>query len=109
MSAPSSAVSTPCRTSRPRSSTSSRAPELAALEPLAPHVRPAALDRAGTQGGDDLVGGGLGHLDKRKAVGDLDRPDLAATDARLVGDRPDEILRADPGSTAGAHEQTRHA
>src|SRR5262249_49395586 len=56
---------------------------------------------------DHIVRRGLGNLDEREAVGDLDRADVLAGQVRLAGDDTDEILRLDAGGTAGPHEQPR--
>src|SRR5690349_831103 len=68
-----------------------------------------ALDGDLAERRDHVVRGGLGNLDEREAIGDLDRADLPAGQARLAGDDADEILRPDSGRTAGPHEQPRRA
>src|SRR6266700_7178371 len=52
-----------------------------------------------------VVRRGLGDLDERKAVGDLDCADVLAGKIRLAGDDTDEILRLDSEGAAGPDEQ----
>src|SRR5579863_8603831 len=66
-----------------------------------------ALDAYLPERRDHVVGGRLGNLDEREAVGDLDRADVPAGQVRFAGDSPDEILRPDSSRTAGPHEQAR--
>src|SRR5215213_3850134 len=59
-------------------------------------------------GGHDIVGGGSRYLDQRKAVGNLDRAELAGTDARLIRDRAAQIRWTNPGLPTGADEEPDH-
>src|SRR3954471_19116425 len=61
---------------------------------VAADLRALALDRAGLQRSDHVVDGRLRDADGRVLLGDVDRPDLLAAEVRLVGDRPDEVGRA---------------
>ena len=63
--------------------------------PVTPDRRLLALDGRRPQGGDHLLGAVVGDLDDREAVGDLDRADRAAVDARLARDRAHQVARAD--------------
>src|SRR5690242_2491787 len=63
-----------------------------------------ALDADLPERCDHVVCRSLGDLNEREAIGDLDRADLPAGQVRLAGDDADEILRPDPGRTAGPHE-----
>src|SRR6185369_9650738 len=69
----------------------------------------AALQRGAPQGVDDLVDRAVRDLDQGEAVGDLDRAHVAAGQARLAGDRADQVLRPDARRAARAHEQPGHA
>jgi long-chain acyl-CoA synthetase len=96
--------STSCRRRSPaRSCAASCAADVSAWRPADGRLAP--LDHGGAQRGDDLVRGGLGHLDEREALGDLDAADLPPGQARLAGDRADEVLRRTPGGPAEADEQ----
>ncbi len=68
--------------------------------------RLASLDQGRLQRCDDLVDRGGRHLDGRELVRDLDGADVAAGQAGLVGDRADEVLRAD---LRGVPETDEHA
>src|SRR5690606_3098774 len=70
--------------------------------PLAPDSRLLPLDRALVERGDHRVGRRARHFDEGEAVGDLNSPDVAAADARFIGDGPNEVLWSDPGTSAGA-------
>src|SRR5690606_226829 len=65
----------------------------------------AALDGGPVQRRDHRLGGGGGHVHQGEPVGDLDRADVAPVQARLAGDRADQVLRADPGGAPGPDEQ----
>src|SRR5688500_13564021 len=66
-----------------------------------------ALDRRPAQGAHDVVGRPWGDVDERVAVGDLDGADRRPRDARLTGDRADEVARTQPGSAPAADEEPR--
>src|SRR3954469_2268708 len=89
-------------TAAPRSPSSSPLPESG---PVTANRRLASLDHGGAQRLHDLVGRGLGHLDQREPLVDLDGPDVAALQPGLAGDRADEVPRPDPGVPADADEQ----
>src|SRR5690349_16276224 len=74
---------------------------------IPPYLHPLSLDGRAAQRRDDVVGGVLGHFDDRVAVGDVDRPDRPRVDARLVGDRADEIRWPHAGLAAGADPEPR--
>ena len=51
---------------------------------------------------DDVFDGCFRHADDRIGVGDPDRTDVAADESGLVGDRADEVARADAGLASEA-------
>src|SRR6185436_17441680 len=58
------------------------------------------------EGGDDLVGDCLRHIDERERVGNLDGAQRSRLDAGLARDRADEVARPDAGLSSGADEET---
>src|SRR4029079_3699754 len=72
---------------------------------VAPDLEPTAADGCAGEGVADVVGDRGLHVDQREGVVDLDRAHDAARHAGLVGDRPDEVARADPGPPPTAHAQ----
>ena len=67
--------------------------------------RPLAPDRRLLDRGDHGVGGRRRDLDRREAVGDVDRPDVLAGQVRLVGDGADEVAGADAVVATEVDEQ----
>ncbi len=51
---------------------------------------------------DDVVDRGFGYPDDGECLGDPDRADVPTDQARLVGDRTDEVARPHPGLAAEA-------
>src|SRR6478672_7394853 len=69
----------------------------------------ATADRRHVEGVAHAFGGLLRHLDKREAVVDVDVANAVAGNMRLIGNRADDIGRADAILTAQADEESRHA
>ena len=77
---------------------------------VAADVRLAALERGRpAQRAQDVVRGVLGHLHQRVPLVDLDRADVAAGQARLVGQRAHDVLRTHAARAAGVDEQPGRA
>ena len=93
---------------RPHARAAEPCPGCRLRQPVAADRRLAALDHRGPQRPDDALGGGLGHLDQRELLVDLDAADVAAAELGLARDRADEVAGPDAGVAAGADEQPRH-
>src|SRR5918998_6924225 len=76
--------------------------------PLAADSRLCSLDGGAPQGCDHFVGRALGHLHQREAIGDLDRPDVTASETGLPSYRADQVLWADPGAAPDTEKDPRH-
>jgi hypothetical protein len=63
---------------------------------IAVDAESAAADRRPAQRGDDAIGHRRCDIHEREPIGDLNRPDSTAANARLVRDCADEIARAHP-------------
>src|ERR1043166_3117893 len=66
-----------------------------------------AADGRSLESANHILGGVVGHLDERKAVGNLDCADRTGVDARLVGDRANEIGRPNASLATETDEQPR--
>src|SRR5690348_2557813 len=74
--------------------------------PVAADVGPPALEpRAAAQPAQHLAGGVLGDLHQRVPLVDLDGPDVAPGQVRLVGQRAHDVLRAHAAGPARVDEQ----
>lgn len=69
----------------------------------------AAFDRAVLKRFDDGRGNRLFYFYERKGFGDFDGSDLAACDARFVGDGSDNVAGTHAGFVTGADEDAAHA
>src|SRR5919107_1699014 len=78
------------------------------LLPVPAHRHALPLDRGLLERADHLVGDLVRHLDQGEAVGDLDRADGARVDPDFVGDRANQVTRANAELATRPHVDARH-